>query len=226
MKTVQFARGTATQNNAFTGAVAQVTVDTTNNTLRVHDGTTPGGHATLSRFAASTVGYNVFTLGNPSAVTFLRVNADNTVSTLSASDFRAAIGAGSGTGDVTLVGTQTLTNKTIEAGTFTNGYIEETVAANTGSAYTIDFANGTVQILTLTANCSFTFPTPIAGKSFTILLKQDGTGSRTATWPSSVKWPSNTAPTITSTASKMDKLVFTADGSNWIASVAGQNYTV
>lgn len=40
---VQYRRGTATENNAFTGALAEITVDTTNKTLRVHDGTTAGG---------------------------------------------------------------------------------------------------------------------------------------------------------------------------------------
>lgn len=127
-------------------------------------------------------------------------------------------------GDVTLTGTQTLTNKTVEAGTFTNGYTEEVATANTSTAYTIDLANGSVQILTLTGNCTFTFPTATAGKSFILLLLQDGTGSRTATWPSSVKWPSSTAPTITATASKGDKYVFTADGTYWWGSNAGQNY--
>ena len=47
-KEVQFRRGSAEDHVAagagFTGAVAEVTVDTTNNTLRVHDGTTKGGH--------------------------------------------------------------------------------------------------------------------------------------------------------------------------------------
>ena len=128
------------------------------------------------------------------------------------------------TGDVTLTGTQTLTNKTIEAGVFTNGYTEETVTANTSTAYTIDLANGSVQILTLTGNCTFTFPTATAGKSFMLLLKQDATGSRTVTWPASVKWPASTSPTITSTASKGDKYVFTGDGTYWWGSVAGQNY--
>jgi hypothetical protein len=127
----------------------------------------------------------------------------------------------------TVVGTsdtQTLTNKTIEAGTFTNGYTEETVTANTSTAYTVDLANGSLQILTLTGNCTFTFPTATAGKGFTMLLKQDGTGSRTVTWPSSVKWPASTAPTITSTASKGDKFVFVGDGTYWWGSNAGQNY--
>lgn len=122
--------------------------------------------------------------------------------------------------------TQTLTNKTVEAGTFTNGYTEEVATANTSTAYTIDLAGGSVQILTLTGNCTFTFPTATAGRSFILILKQDGTGSRTATWPAAVKWPAGTAPTITSTASKADKYIFTADGTNWIGSNAGQNYTL
>ena len=129
----------------------------------------------------------------------------------------------------TVVGTtdtQTLSAKTIEDGTFTNGYTEETVTANTSTAYTIALSNGTVQILTLTGNCTFTFPTAAAGRSFTLLLKQDGTGGRTVTWPAAVKWPGGTAPTVTSTASKLDKYIFTSDGTNWYGSNAGQNYTV
>lgn len=42
-KRVQLRRGTDTEHNTFTGADGEVTVDTTNKTLRVHDGTTAGG---------------------------------------------------------------------------------------------------------------------------------------------------------------------------------------
>jgi hypothetical protein len=106
-------------------------------------------------------------------------------------------------------------------------YVEKSTTANTSTAYTIDLTNGTLQILTLTGNCTYTFPTPVAGKSFILVQKQDATGGRTVTWPASVDWPSATAPTLTSTALKADKFVFTAiDGSNWLGSVAGQNYTV
>ena len=55
--------------------------------------------------AFTTVGGNFTTLSNPGAITFIRVNSDNTVSTLSASAFRTAIGAGSGGGTVTSVAT-------------------------------------------------------------------------------------------------------------------------
>ena len=41
---VQFRRGTTTQNNSFTGAVGEISIDTTLDTIRVHDGSTAGGH--------------------------------------------------------------------------------------------------------------------------------------------------------------------------------------
>lgn len=53
----------------------------------------------LSKTPATTIGGNVFTLTNPSAITFPRFNANNTVDALSAVLFRAAIGAGTGSGD-------------------------------------------------------------------------------------------------------------------------------
>lgn len=40
---IQIRRGNADENDAFTGAIGEVTMDTTNKTLRVHDGTTVGG---------------------------------------------------------------------------------------------------------------------------------------------------------------------------------------
>ena len=72
------------------------------------DGGSTGLVATTGRtsLGGTTVGQNLFTLTNPTAVTFLRVNADNTISALDAPTFRTAIGAGtsSTTGTVTSVG--------------------------------------------------------------------------------------------------------------------------
>jgi hypothetical protein len=41
---VQFRRGTTAQNNNFTGAAGEISVNTSNNTIRVHDGVTVGGY--------------------------------------------------------------------------------------------------------------------------------------------------------------------------------------
>lgn len=128
---------------------------------------------------------------------------------------------GGGTGVTTSTGTGSVmlnTNPTI------TNYVETPYSANSSTAITLALTNGTVQIITLTGNATITMPTAVSGKSFTLLLKQDATGSRTVTW-STVSWPGGTAPTITSTASKLDKYVFISDGTSWFGSTAGQNYT-
>ena len=123
----------------------------------------------------------------------------------------------------TLAGTETFTNKTLTNPTVTN-YVETLYSANTSTAITVDLANGTVQNLTLTGNATITMPTAVAGKSFIIILSQDATGSRSVTW-STVSWPSATAPTITSTASKKDIFSFFSNGTSWFGTTIGQNYT-
>jgi hypothetical protein len=100
-----------------------------------------------------------------------------------------------------------------------------TVTAS-GSAQTLPEPEvATVHVLTLTANCTLTFPDETAGRSFTLVLGQDSTGSRAVTWPGTVRWAGGTAPTLTTTASKRDVFSFLCpDGSTWLAFVAGQNY--
>lgn len=104
--------------------------------------------------------------------------------------------------------------------------IIETVntVATSGAAQTIpDVTAATLHRITLTANCTLTFPTLGAGKSFTLVLTQDGTGSRTVTWPT-VAWPGGVAPTLTTTAAKRDIITFlSADGTSWLGMIAGQN---
>ena len=46
---IQFRRGSSAEHETFTGAPGEITVDTTNNTLRVHDGQTPGGTTLAKR---------------------------------------------------------------------------------------------------------------------------------------------------------------------------------
>jgi len=103
--------GTGTQADpyvvAFTGnnlALGETSVTA----YRGDRGKTAYDHSQVSSGAvhgSTTVGANLLRLTNPSAVRFLRFNADNTVSTLTAADFRTAIGAGDGSGTVTSVAT-------------------------------------------------------------------------------------------------------------------------
>jgi hypothetical protein len=52
---VQFRRGTTAQNNSFTGAIGEISVNTSNNTIRVHDGATAGGFELAKRGNVSTL---------------------------------------------------------------------------------------------------------------------------------------------------------------------------
>jgi FtsP/CotA-like multicopper oxidase with cupredoxin domain len=150
------------------------------------------------------------------------MNISGTATGLSATLAVASGGTGvtssTGSTSVVLSNSPSLTNPTI------TNYVETPYSANSSTAITLALTNGTVQIITLTGNATITMPTAVSGKSFTILLRQDATGSRTVTW-STVSWPAATAPTITATASKMDKYVFISDGTYWYGSNAGQNYT-
>lgn len=140
-------------------------------------------------------------LGTPTSANLISVVSDET-----------------GSGSLVFNTNAALTNPTV------TNYIETPYTANSSTAITLALTNGTVQIITLTGNATITMPTATAGKSFILLLKQDGTGSRTVTW-STVKWPGGTTPTITSTASKQDIFSFFADGTNWYGTTVGQNYT-
>ena len=50
---VQFRRGTTTQNNAFTGAIGEITYDSEAKTLRLHDGSTSGGGSVVATLTGS-----------------------------------------------------------------------------------------------------------------------------------------------------------------------------
>ena len=105
------------------------------------------------------------------------------------------------------------------------GVRETLTTANTGTAYTVANTAASILNLTLTGNCVLTFPAPSGGGQFTLLLKQDATGSRTVTWPSTVRWAGGTAPTLTGTAGRTDVVTFLSDGTYWLGFVGGLNFT-
>lgn len=52
------------------------------------------------------------------------------------------------------------------------------------------------------------------GDIFTIRILQDGTGSRTVTWFSTIKWAGGSAPTLTTAANKADTFIFRVTGTD------------
>jgi len=75
-----------------------------------------------------------------------------------------------------------------------------------GASIAIDWSDktkGKIRTITLTGNPTITFTNAAVGQAILIRLIQDGTGSRTVTWPT-IKWPGGAAPVLTTTASKID----------------------
>jgi len=52
------------------------------------------------------------------------------------------------------------------------------------------------------------------GRKFIISITQDGTGSRTVTWFSTIKWAGGSAPTLTTTGGKRDTFGFVCTGTD------------
>ena len=131
------------------------------------------------------------------------------------SGYSGTLGSTTGSGAVVLQTTPSITTPVI------TGYTETAPAlTNSSTAVTLSLSSGTVLSYTLTGNCTFTMPTATSGTSFILKLIQDGTGSRTATF-TGVKWPSGTAPTITTTASTgLDILSFVCINSVWYGTYA------
>jgi hypothetical protein len=131
-------------------------------------------------------------------------------------------------GDVTLTGTQTLTNKTLTSPTINSpsvtapsmtgaisalGPLGQNVTAVAASA--IDCSLGNYFTKTATGALSWTFTNVPASRSFVVMLELTNGGTGTQSWPASVKWPSGAAPTLI--ASGVDVLGFVTDdgGTTW-----------
>ena len=99
---IQRRRGTATEHNSFTGLAGEITIDTTNNTIRVHDGSTAGGHRLAKYSEINTqeniedaVG-NLLTAGSGISLSYDDANGTLTITnTTSAGDIEA-VTAGNG----------------------------------------------------------------------------------------------------------------------------------
>ena len=112
---------------------------------------------------------------------------------------------------------------------FSYGISEQYNAVSDSSGTTtVDLSTGTNFSSTLSANTTFAFTNPVSTgnvSAFTLKIVQDSSASGyTVTWPTSVDWPSATAPTLTATASAVDYFVFiTHDGgTTYYGFTAGQ----
>jgi hypothetical protein len=97
-----------------------------------------------------------------------------------------------------------------------------------GGTLTLDLSTATFFYVTLNGITSVVFSSPPASPkvfSFTLQFVANGT-AYAVTWPASVRWGSSGAPTITTTANKIDTFTFVTHdgGTNWFGFISGQNF--
>jgi hypothetical protein len=96
-------------------------------------------------------------------------------------------------------------------------YVEDTLTD--GATITWDVIDSPVAKVTLAGNRTLSAPsgtTPIAGQFISLLIIQDGTGSRSITWNAAYEFAADTAPTLTATASLGDLFTFRYNGAKWL----------
>ena len=99
-----------------------------------------------------------------------------------------------------------------------------------GSTISWDVSTDPVAKVTLAGNRTMAAPSnPLgSGQYISLLIIQDGTGSRTLTWNSSFEFKDDTAPTLTTTATMSDLFTFRyyAGSTKWVEVGRNQNLTV
>ncbi|MBV9849768.1 MAG: hypothetical protein JO250_08870 [Armatimonadetes bacterium] len=89
---------------------------------------------------------------------------------------------------------------------------------------TINWSESDMHETALTANRALVFSGAAPGAVLRLGLTQDGGGSRSVTWPASVRWPGGVAPTLTAAAGKTDWFEFLYNGTNYFGITLGQGY--
>lgn len=149
---VQFRRGTTAEHASFTGAVGEVTVDTTLDTLRVHDGATAAG-IRIAKFSEL-----------PTTFSFT-VEADDSAGVSVSTD---------GTGTLRFAGQNSITTSTDSAGTLSIE-LDKSIDVNTissGDSTAVTINDG----LIVTGDFAFD-----GGVAVSTILDEDAMGSDSAT---------------------------------------------
>lgn len=102
--------------------------------------------------------------------------------------------------------------------------VKDVTADTDGATITFNMATSPIHNVTLGGNRTLAVSNVATSQGFVVVLKQDGTGSRTVTWWAGIKWPNATAPTLTITANRYDVFTFLYDGTNYYN--VGQIYSL
>jgi len=107
--------------------------------------------------------------------------------------------------------------------TFNAGYIEKINSLTSSSTITVNCALASIHTVTLGTSTEFNITNLPTGGSVTLIITQDGTGTRTATFgtdgSSAVKFPSNSS-TLSTGGGDIDVVTIINDGTNFLGNIA------
>ena len=107
--------------------------------------------------------------------------------------------------------------------TFNAGYIEKINTLTSSSTITVNCATASIHKVTLATSTEFNIANLPTGGTVTLIITQDGTGSRTATFgtdgSSAVKFPGGTS-TLSTGAADIDVVTIVNDGTNFLGNIA------
>ena len=118
---------------------------------------------------------------------------------------------------------QVLSGKTLTK-PIINGSIGAYTTDTDGATITFDLSASNVHTVVLAGNRTLAISNASVGQIFVLRLVQDGTGTRTVTWFTTIKWAGGSAPTLTTTINKADTFIFICtSASNYDGYIVGQN---
>ncbi len=110
---------------------------------------------------------------------------------------------------------------------FTSAAVNPEATLTDGSTVSWNALTESVAKVTLGGNRTLgSASSGVTGQFISLLIIQDGTGSRTLTWNAAYEFKDDTAPTLTTTAAKGDLFVFRYNGSKWLEVGRNQNLTL
>ena len=111
---------------------------------------------------------------------------------------------------------------------YSGGSLTAEAALGDGATVNWDVTANPVAKVTIAGNRTLALPSnPLgSGQYASLLIIQDGTGSRTLTWNAAYEFKDDTAPTLTTTASKGDLFTFRYNGAKWLEVGRNQNLSL
>lgn len=211
--------------NGFAGSVAtSTTTPAITLTTTINSPVLAGNGTAISAATTTGTGSTVVLSGSPALTTpsIAAINVSGGILTLPTGASDTLVSKNS---------TDTLTNKTLTTPTITKPVMSatnptaQTYTPSAAGTATLDLSLSNQHYITMPAgNITVALSNATNNQIFIVSITQDGTGSRTVTWFTTIRWAGGSAPTLTTTASKRDVFGFIRTGSNtYDGFIIGQN---